>query len=82
MKCGHLITTCGNVTLCMSGEQCFGQGQKIDGIVTGHGCLAAMEHKAGIEWISGLRLRSRCLFGPGHDLDLGIDTCGSCELWG
>ena len=30
-----------------------GQGWKINGIMVGHGCLAAMEHKAGIEQVSG-----------------------------
>ena len=31
----------------------------------GNGCLAAMEHEAGIEWVPGLRLGSRHGFGSG-----------------
>ena len=66
MECGHLVTACRNVTLCTSGERCFNQGWKIDGIMTGHGHLAVTEHKAGIEQISGLRLESGCGFGSGY----------------
>ena len=35
------------------------------------GCLAAMEHEAGIEWISGHRLGSGCGCGSGCGLGPG-----------
>ena len=50
----------------MNGEWCFSQGWKIDEIMNGHGHLAAMEHKAGIEQVPGLRLGSGHGLGPGY----------------
>ena len=41
-------------------------GWRIDRITAGYGCLVMMEHEAGIEWVSGLRLGSGCGFGPGY----------------
>ena len=39
---------------------------RLMGIVAGHEHLAVMEHKVGIEQISGCRLGSGCGFGPGY----------------
>ena len=50
----------------MSGEQ-----WKINGIMNGHGCLAVTEHKAGIEQVPGLRLRSGHGFISGHGFGSG-----------
>ena len=55
----------------MSGEGHFGQGWKINRIMTEHGRLAVMEHEAGIEWILGLRLHSGHGFGSGCGLGSG-----------
>ena len=40
----------------------------------GDGCLAAMEHEAGIERVTGQRLGSGRKWGSGHSLDLGINN--------
>ena len=37
----------------------------------GDGCLATMEHEAGIEWVSGHRLKSGCGYGSGRGLRFG-----------
>ena len=37
----------------------------------GDGCLAMMEHKAGIEWVTGHRLGSGHGYGSGHGLGFG-----------
>ena len=34
----------------------------------GDGCLAMMEHKVGIEWVTGHRLESGCGYGSGCGL--------------
>ena len=35
------------------------------------GCLATMEHEAGIEWVIGHRLKSGCGYGSGHGFGFG-----------
>ena len=35
------------------------------------GCLATMEHEAGIEWVTGHRLGSGCGYGSGCGLVFG-----------
>ena len=47
----------------MGNGQHFGQGWGIDGIMMGYG---RWEHKAGIEWVSGLRLGSGNGFRSGY----------------
>ena len=37
----------------------------------GDGHLTAMEHKAGIEWVTGHRLESGCRYGSGHEFGFG-----------
>ena len=37
----------------------------------GDGCLAAMEHEAGIEWVTGHRLGSGCRWRSGRKFRLG-----------
>ena len=37
----------------------------------GDGCLAAMEHEAGIEWVTGHRLESGHRWGSGHKSRFG-----------
>ena len=37
----------------------------------GDGCLAAMEHEAGIEWVTGHRLESGCRYGSGCEFGFG-----------
>ena len=40
----------------------------------GDGCLAAMEHEAGIEWVTGHRLGSGHGYGSGREFGLGINS--------
>ena len=93
-KCSHPVTTCRNTTLYMSSEQCFGQGWKIDRIVTGPGRLAATERGVGLDLgidrvirydtsscdqIDGTNLD--CLFDLIHELYIFILEVGLNIIW-
>ena len=53
----------------MDGQQRSWLGKVLD--CNGDGRLAAMEHKAGIEWVTGHRLESGRGYGSGHEFGFG-----------
>ena len=53
----------------MDGQWRSWLGKALD--CNGDGCLAATEHEAGIEWVTGHRLGSGCGYGSGHEFRFG-----------
>ena len=68
---GHPVTVCRNNTWPADNEWCLGQEQMAGGDLSWARRLAAMEHKAGIEQVTGHRLGSGRGYGSGCEFRLG-----------